>query len=82
MPVNVNKITMFVCLSVCVLPIGSATGVVNYTYYIWIDAEFIGEGFCYVSGLIYTTVEKLRAKKYMLVCPKHANADHTTDVAN
>ena len=38
-----------------------------------------------LSGMVFMMflgVEKLRAKKYMLVCPKHANADHTTDVAN
>tara|TARA_Y100000296_G_C5090246_1_gene214472 strand:+ start:255 stop:473 length:219 start_codon:yes stop_codon:yes gene_type:complete len=61
---------------VYLLPIGFETGIVNYAYYIWIDAEFIGEGFFDVFVFIHTSVEKLIAKRYKVVSPKKANSDH------
>ena len=46
--IYINRIRMSVCLSVCLsvckAAIGSETGIVTCTYYIWIDAEFSGEG--------------------------------------
>ena len=48
----------------------------TYAYDIWIDAEFIGEGFYAIFVFIYASFEKLQAKMYKVVCPKQAHSDH------
>ena len=52
----INRIVS-VCLFVCLFAIGSETGIVNRTYYIWIDAEFSGEGFYGVFVFISASVD-------------------------
>jgi len=52
----------------------------TYAYDIWIDAEFIGEGFYAIFVFIYASFEKLQAKMYKVGAQNKHILTITTDI--